>query len=239
MAFTHGAFLDHRMFDKQVPVVAAAGYRVLCWDVRGHGPSQPIGEGFSVGAVADDLTILDLLGYEKAVLVGQSFGGYVAQAVAFRRPELAQALVLIGSAFVTGTFSGPERLGIKLSSLAFRLWPYGDLKKRIADSAATKPQVREYAREAAGRLSKDEFFRVDIFGATVDRGARPSPAAPDAPRPRRSRPHRRRGGGLPRSGRETDRRYEEILDAGHSANQDNPTFFNKVLLEFLREHAPA
>ncbi len=41
------------------------------------------------------------------------------------------------------------------------------------------------------------------------------------------------------AGRETDRRYEEILDAGHSANQDNPAFFNKVLLEFLREHAPA
>jgi len=27
--------------------------------------------------------------------------------------------------------------------------------------------------------------------------------------------------------------------AGHNANQDNPEFFNRVLLDFLAEHYPA
>jgi 3-oxoadipate enol-lactonase len=27
-----------------------------------------------------------------------------------------------------------------------------------------------------------------------------------------------------------------VPGAGHNANQDNPTFFNRLLLEFLEEH---
>ena len=43
--FTHGASADHRMFDAQVSMLAK-DYRVMTWDVRGHGESQPMGEGF-------------------------------------------------------------------------------------------------------------------------------------------------------------------------------------------------
>ena len=32
--------------------------------------------------------------------------------------------------------------------------------------------------------------------------------------------------------------YVVIPDAGHNANQDNPEFFNRVLLTFLRQYVP-
>ena len=37
---------------------------------------------------------------------------------------------------------------------------------------------------------------------------------------------------------EPDVQYVVIPDAGHNANQDNPEFFNRVLLEFLRTRVP-
>ena len=45
VVFTHGACVDHHSFDPHVPVVAQR-YRVLSWDVRGHG---------SVTLIRDDL----------------------------------------------------------------------------------------------------------------------------------------------------------------------------------------
>jgi pimeloyl-ACP methyl ester carboxylesterase len=38
--------------------------------------------------------------------------------------------------------------------------------------------------------------------------------------------------------REPNCRYVVIPDAGHNANQDNPAFFNEVLLSFLDQHVP-
>lgn len=47
IVLTHGATADHQMFDAQVEILVK-NYRVLTWDVRGQGESQPIGEGFSI-----------------------------------------------------------------------------------------------------------------------------------------------------------------------------------------------
>jgi pimeloyl-ACP methyl ester carboxylesterase len=66
------------MFDAQLPAVVQS-YRVLVWDVRGHGQSQPVGTGFSILLATEDLlAILDEAGYEQAKLVGQSMGSYIA-----------------------------------------------------------------------------------------------------------------------------------------------------------------
>lgn len=242
VAFTPGASMDHRMFDAQVPAVVAAGYRVLTWDVRGHGLSKPIGRPFSVPNVAEDLlAIVDLLGYEKATLVGQSYGGYVAQELAFRHPERVAALVVIGSTPITVLPSRLELLALKLSPLLFRLWPDGDLRKRIAENTAVKPKVRSYAYEATRQLSKEEFLIVWKAVATC---------LHEEPGYRVGQPlllthgDRDHAGNVAKAApkwaaQEPDCRYEVIPDAGHNANQDNPAFFNRVLLEFLKEHVPA
>lgn len=54
VTLTHGATMDHRMFDAQIPALAGK-YRVLVWDVRGHGRSQPLGRDFSIAAAVEDL----------------------------------------------------------------------------------------------------------------------------------------------------------------------------------------
>lgn len=242
VTFTHGASMDHRMFREQVPAVAARGYRVLTWDVRGHGVSKPLGENFSVPAIAEDLrAIIDLLGYEKAVLAGQSFGGYVCQEFLLHYPERVEALVVVGSTCITALTSRLELLALKLSPLMFKMWPEGNLKKLIAKNTAIKPEVQGYAYEAVQRLSKAEFLTV--WKAVAN-------SLHEEPHHRVNRPFLLTHGEHDRAGniaktapgwaeREPDCRYEVIPDAGHNANQDNPEFFNRVLLEFLNERAPA
>lgn len=240
VTFTPGASMDHRMFDEQVPVVASAGYRVLTWDVRGHGLSKPIGEDFSVPAVVEDLlALMDLCGHEKAVFVGQSFGGYVAQEALFRYPERVAALALIGCTNITVLPSRLEYWALKLSPLMFRLWPWDNLRKQVAKSTALKPEVQRYAYEVTGMLSKEEF--VTVWEAVAG-------ALHEEPGYRIERPLLLTHGERDRTGivaktapewaaREPDCRYEVIPRASHNANQDNPAFFNRLLLDFLEQRA--
>ena len=143
VAFTPGATMDHRMFDPQVSAVVGAGYRALTWDPRGHGLSKPIGNGFSVGAASEDLlAILDRVGATEVVLVGQSLGGNVAEELVFRHQERVSALVVIGCTCNTMLPSKLGLLALKASPLAFRLWPYGDLKRRTATSVSARTDVQ-------------------------------------------------------------------------------------------------
>src|SRR6185369_15782715 len=101
-----GATLDHRSFDEQVKLLES-DYRVLNWDVRGHGLSQPLGGAFSLKDCADDLlAILDEAGYQQAVFVGLSMGGNITQELVFAQPERVTALVLLDCACNTLHLSG-------------------------------------------------------------------------------------------------------------------------------------
>jgi pimeloyl-ACP methyl ester carboxylesterase len=63
VVFTHGATIDHE-WDASLPLVEAAGFRVLAWDMRGHGLSRPARFDFSA-ARADLMALLDIQSVEK------------------------------------------------------------------------------------------------------------------------------------------------------------------------------
>ena len=65
--------------------------------MRGFGRS-PVGPG-SYSNAADLIDLLEQQGVAKASLVGVSMGGRVALEVALARPELVEALVLVGAGF--------------------------------------------------------------------------------------------------------------------------------------------
>jgi len=64
----------------------------------GHGQSEkPVGD-YSLGAFASGMRdLLDVLGIDRATVVGQSFGGGVALQLAYQHPELCERLVLVDS----------------------------------------------------------------------------------------------------------------------------------------------
>jgi len=73
-------------------------YRVLSFDLRGHGESdKPPGPYAIADFVADYVAIFEALRLDRFVLVGCSVGGIVAQLYALEHAANLSALVLIGS----------------------------------------------------------------------------------------------------------------------------------------------
>jgi non-heme chloroperoxidase len=77
----HGYPLSGRAWDKQVPALLEAGYRVITYDRRGFGQSSQPAAGYDYNTFAADLaTLLEHLDLREAVLVGHSMGtGEVAR----------------------------------------------------------------------------------------------------------------------------------------------------------------
>jgi len=71
----HGYPLSGRAWDKQVPALLEAGYRVITYDRRGFGQSSQPVTGYDYDTFAADLSmLLDHLDLHDAVLVGHSMG---------------------------------------------------------------------------------------------------------------------------------------------------------------------
>ena len=71
-------------------------YTVVAPDFLGHGASEkPLGD-YSLGNLATVIRdFLDLLGIDRATVVGQSFGGGVAMQFSYQFPERCERLVLV------------------------------------------------------------------------------------------------------------------------------------------------
>ena len=80
----------------QIPVIAAAGWRVVAPDMRGMGqtdaPASP--EAYDVDHTVGDLIgLLDHLGERQAVFIGLDFGIFAIYDLAFRAPQRVAAII--------------------------------------------------------------------------------------------------------------------------------------------------
>jgi 3-oxoadipate enol-lactonase len=247
VAFSHGATLDHRTFDPQIPQLVAAGYRVLTWDLRGHGISKPIGPEITVGIVADDLlAIVDRLGVDKVALVGHSFGGYVVQEFTRRYPQRVNAMTVIGCTDMAKRPSPIYRLLYPLMPKMLRRMSLAAFRRRTLAELSLSDSVKAYAAQAMGGISKEDFVAIIMVGVAclwLDGGFGPGYVIPAPFLLTHGASDRANGGVFPRLARswaaqQKTCRYEIIPDAGHTAHMDNPAAFNRVLLDFLRKHVP-
>lgn len=112
----HGHSLDLRQWDEQVPALTTAGYRVIRYDVRGHGRSMAPRTGYTWENYAADLgDLLDRLNVEgpearslaldAAHVVGLSMGGGIALQFALDFPARVRSLTLVDSALPGFTYS--------------------------------------------------------------------------------------------------------------------------------------
>lgn len=76
--FIHGFPFNKSMWSKQVNLLKDK-YRVIAYDVRGHGNSDTGIEDFSIELFVNDLIgLMDVLKIDKTILCGLSMGGYIA-----------------------------------------------------------------------------------------------------------------------------------------------------------------
>lgn len=90
---------DGRDFDPLAAALVQAGRRVLAVAPRGVGDSAPARPDSTLADhVEDAAAVLDALAPgDAADVIGATFGGRVARALAVRRPDLVRCLVLLGS----------------------------------------------------------------------------------------------------------------------------------------------
>jgi pimeloyl-ACP methyl ester carboxylesterase len=87
----HAGIADLRSWDGLASRLVEAGYRVARFDARGAGRTESRVVDFS--RVDDTLAVLDALGVDRAVLVGNSLGGQTAIDTAIVAPDRVAAVV--------------------------------------------------------------------------------------------------------------------------------------------------
>lgn len=234
LVLTHGVSMDHRMWQPQVDALSDR-YRVVSYDVRGHGQSACSPDQFTPRAAASDLVeLLDEVGASRAVLVGHSLGGTISQITALERPDRLSAFVGLGCACITMKPSFTMRaFSVAAAPIARRMGPER-MREDTAMRSGVKPATQAYAREAAAQLN-DEMFARAVSVGFGDYAAVPGyhigvplllmQGASDGYRPLLSSAVRwaKRDGGT----------YLLVPDAAHNVGQDNPSFVNEHLAAFL------
>ncbi len=126
--------------------------RVVYYDQRGCGLSdfKPGDKGYSVEQAVGDLeAIRKALGFEKWVVLGYSYGGFLAQLYTILHPENVSGLVLLGASPGMRADDGPSRQGEFVSEAE---------EKRMAE---LRRELNEYAK--ANNLPRQKAVELSIY----------------------------------------------------------------------------
>lgn len=115
LVLVHGWTQDRRTWDRVVGELASSA-RIVRYDLRGHGDSDPAGpDSATIDRLADDLAevIATQAPAGPVVLAGHSMGGMTVMALADRYPDLVARRVA-GAAFVATSSGNMDRVTLGL-----------------------------------------------------------------------------------------------------------------------------
>ena len=224
----HGYGSTRHMWDEQHRALADR-WRVVSWDMRGHGQTESPDDPARYSAaltVADMRALLQHLGVERAVIGGLSLGGYVSLAFVLAHPELTRALVICDSGPGYRNAEARAQWNQRAHERAANLEAKGleALARRSRETQqAVHRSAQGLAHAARGMLAQEGSQVIDGLGSIrvptlVIVGDQDQPfVAPSEYMAKK----------IPGA------RLEVIPGAGHSSNLDQPETFNRVLREFL------
>jgi len=214
-------------------------FKVITYDVRGHGESGGSDEKYSIKLFAGDLkALLAELHVTKAHICGLSMGGLIAQQFAIDYPDMVDKLIIVGSfshlssreKIIAGYLKAVHRVLFMFMSME----QYAKLHSKGLFRKEDQQPLRDFfIKEKIDQISKKEFLKVmaatshfNCLGRlheiksltlilTAERGkaeCRQSEAIQQ---------------GIKNS------RKAMIMDTFHASNLEKPAEFNKLVLDFL------
>jgi pimeloyl-ACP methyl ester carboxylesterase len=157
VVFVHGFGCGIRSWDPQTQALARA-YRVVAYDVRGHGLSDAPADAaaYSQPISVEDLRgLLTALGIPRAAVVGLSMGGNIALNFALAHPTMVSALV------VADTGAGSDGTGDWVAAAqAFARALDAGGTEAFADMAMASPL---FARYCARGPEAQRFIRACLM----------------------------------------------------------------------------
>ena len=150
VVFLHGTRLTRAMWRPQIPL--ADRFRLVMTDLPGHG-SLATTRFTLAAATAHASRVVDAVAGGRAVIVGQSLGGYVAMDLAARHPEQVAALVLCNCTLEPRTVArfAPLVVGGYLVGAAAESWRRGRAARNQAAAAAGIGSREAGAAAVSGR----------------------------------------------------------------------------------------
>jgi len=143
----HGLSATRRNVVQGSRALVKRGYRLISYDARGHGASQPA-PSYEYRDLVDDLrAVLEDLELDRVALVGSSMGAATAMAFALEHPERVPALVQITPAY-TGYARTGDVDGESWEKLATALDDGIEKFLEVAQPGNLPERWREVAREA-------------------------------------------------------------------------------------------
>ena len=162
VVFLHGAGMDGRMFQPQLPAVPDE-FGVVVWDARGHGSSSPVGP-FRYRDMLDDLAaLIDTLRPTDLTLVGQSMGGNLAQSFTDAHPGTVTRMVLIDCTANHGLLTRGEVLALRSTRMLLTALPWRFVVAQSARACGKQPETARYAAACLRRVGKRRFVDVMDF----------------------------------------------------------------------------
>ena len=108
----HGLTATRRYVVMGSRTLERSGHRVIAYDARGHGRSEPARDGrYDYPRLVEDLlAVLDAAGIGRATLAGASMGAHTAVGFALAHPQRVSSLCLITPAFDPDAAGSPSEL---------------------------------------------------------------------------------------------------------------------------------
>ena len=239
LVFLPGLTADHTLFDAQMAHFSGKA-NCLVWDAPAHGQSRPYPLDFTMDDYSFILrAILQLEGVAQPVLVGQSLGGYVAQAFIDLFPGEAAGFVSIDSAPLKRSYYPTWEVKVLRHTKGIYLAiPWALLKPWGAHGATTTERGRANMRSFMEAYNKREYVDLAAHGfqmlADAIEAERPyeisCPAlllCGERDHAGDVKPFNRKwtaGDGIP---------LVWVPGAGHNSNVDAPEFVNTQIERFL------
>lgn len=105
----HGLASNARMWDGVGEALASQGFASVAVDLRGHGHSDKPDHGYDFDTICGDLEmVLDHLGLERAIFVGQSWGGNIVIHAAHRLAHRLHSVVAVDGGIIELSTSFPR-----------------------------------------------------------------------------------------------------------------------------------
>jgi pimeloyl-ACP methyl ester carboxylesterase len=161
VVFIHGLGGAWQNWLENVPHFAAAGHRVIAFDLPGFGVSPMPPQRISIPGYArfvDDL--LDELRVGPAVVVGNSMGGFIGAELAIQYPARVERLVLVSAAGLTVEYQRHARALGALRSGSRALMAWGAWVGARSEALVRRPRAR---RLVAGFV----VHRPELLGAPL------------------------------------------------------------------------
>lgn len=163
LVLLHGVTLQWWVWAAQFNTLADR-YRVIAWDMRGHGGSTVGSDGITLEAIADDLaTVLDRLDLRDAIVVGHSMGGMALGRFAARHEDVMAERC--GAFMFLDTSAAP--LGLPMIERTDRR---REMVRRAAVAGTSRPRIR-YGwpdNDASLLMARTAFGRRPSGAAVAD-----------------------------------------------------------------------